>query len=109
MFIRGKFKVDVLELFLHDKYDCGPFNEYRVAEYLSMRLTEMLVDQYSSVDVDPPDVCGLSRFLIRAHTYGDITFGSTERCYTEKELKQYLPKCIWDALAEIDIQEIKLK
>src|SRR6185312_3650034 len=42
MKVKAKFEIDVIKLFLHDQYDCGPFDQEVIADYLTKKLSESL-------------------------------------------------------------------
>lgn len=85
-------EIDIVNLFIHEKYDCGPLSEEWVANQVAARLNATCDPAYN-IDVLSPSESGLSRFVLTAgeHTY-------TERCYTATALRNHWPKGTFDAL-----------
>jgi hypothetical protein len=106
-----KKTVDILNLFLHEKYvdECSSIDE----TWLAGKLTEMLnnydefklSDKYSYIEVFSPEETDLDRFTIEVETWKNYEEGITryvDRCYTKIKLKKLLPSDIYKALQEIN-------
>lgn len=94
------FEFDVVSAFLHDKYDCGPFSQYRIAQMLS-ELLESKMPPGVEVRVASPDESGLDRFVLFHQGEWYI-----KRAYDRSDLAIMWPEAAWDALQLIE-REVK--
>ncbi len=90
MRIKAVAQLNVLQLFVHDAYDVGQFDESLVADALTRYLREETT-HWNEVKVDPPS--GLSRF-----TLGDIK----RRLYSIQEVRNAFCCDVVEALERLN-------
>ena len=87
--------IDIIDLFLHDKFNTGLLSEFRVAAGISQQLKT--ATGRDGLTVSSPDESGLDRFIVADS--GDAYY--CKKCNTEAELAACLPADIYKALTEI--------
>ena len=91
MRLKAVVKISVLQLFVHDAYDVGQFDESVIAEALTRYLRQE-TNLWNEVKVDPPS--GLSRF-----TLGDLR----HRMRSVAEIRESFPDKVVEALERLEV------
>jgi hypothetical protein len=110
MNIKVDFDLDIMSLFVHEGYYCGPIDETWIAQMINSKLDDIieLKDKWQEVELITPDECGLDRFILKAFPYsGNSAVYYSDRAQNEEELKALLPPEIFKAIKVIAEAEFK--
>lgn len=99
MVIKSNVNLDVFDLFLHEKYDCGPLSEQAVASLVSKWVNDR-VDGVI-VNVLPPSDTGLDRFVLEIDDYKSVT-RYVRRFETAGDLKDTILPSVVKALTQMN-------
>lgn len=99
MKIKAEATIDVFKLFVHDKWDTGCFDPYRVAHIIN----DALMSEGSLWRVEEPE--GLDRFICYHVDYDERI---TERLYSVEAVKARLPDEVVEVLEALQKKAFKL-
>jgi hypothetical protein len=109
MKIKVDFELDIMSLFVHEGYYCGPIDETWIAQMINSKLDDIieLKTKWCEVELITPDECGLDRFILKAVDYAGTGKWFADRAQNEEELKALLPPEIFKAIKVIAEAEFK--
>lgn len=107
MKISATTKINVFDLFVHDRADYGPFAPESVAAGINARLSEQL-DEATAV-VLPPSESGLDRMILSWEPYGDEPVVFNSRYYDVDEVKKTLPSEVVAVLEKLNADGMQLE
>lgn len=113
MQIQAKFEIDVLQLFVHDQWDTGPFDDDRVASILTQWLWDEGGYDMQRYRIEPPSDTGLDRFVLSEPEYEwqDGRFEPkrwTHRMRSKEDVRVQLPREVVKLLSRLDGEVVKL-
>ena len=87
-------EVPVFDLFLKDKCDLGPVDQYHMAEAMNTHLDEGIscANAGGTYSVLAPSDCGLDRFVLCFNPWGGEPQHFSAKCRTVEDLKALWPE-----------------